>query len=142
MTMNNDTLRKVYDNDKEEGLLKFGNVVLKRSLTSKYSRYYYKYKTYYRNLKDINYVASVADNTNKSLANYPEEIEENPKWNKLQTIENALKNVYWYDKKIFELYYYEGNTLDSLAKKTGISRNSLFTTIDKVRELIKDKIND
>ena len=38
--------------------------------------------------------------------------------------------------------YYEGNTLDSLAKKTKISRNSLFTTIDKVRELIKDELDE
>ena len=45
-------------------------------------------------------------------------------------------------KKVFELYYYESNTLDSLAKKTGISRNSLFTTIDKVREILKKELNE
>jgi hypothetical protein len=33
------------------------------------------------------------------------------------------------------------NTLDKLAaKKTRISRNSLFSTIDKVRELLKKKL--
>jgi len=38
--------------------------------------------------------------------------------------------------------YYEGNTLTGLAKKTGISRNSLFTTIDKVREQLKDLLDE
>ena len=55
----------------------------------------------------------------------------------------ALEDFTWYDKKIFELYYYEkGNTLDSLAAKTRISRNSPFTTIDKVREILKKKLNE
>ena len=52
-----------------------------------------------------------------------------------------LNSLYWYDKKIFELYY-SGETLDSLASKTGISRNSLFTTIDKVREILKKELNE
>ena len=50
--------------------------------------------------------------------------------------------MYWYDQKVFELYYYEGNTLDSLAKKTGISRNSLFTTIHKVKDVLKKELAD
>ena len=48
----------------------------------------------------------------------------------------------WYDRELFKLYYYEGNTLDSLAAKTKISRNSIYTTIDKVRTIIKDKIHE
>ena len=54
----------------------------------------------------------------------------------------VLNDLYWYDKKVFELYYYESNTLDTLAKKTGISRNSLFTTIDKVRTILKKELVD
>ena len=62
---------------------------------------------------------------------------------KLDKIDLVLNDLYWYDKKVFELYYYEeGNTLDSLAKKTGISRNSLFTTIDKVRQILKKELVD
>jgi len=142
MTMNQNTLKKVYENDKEKGLLKYGNVVLKRSLTSSYSRYYYKYKKYYKNIKNKPFVNTITKNKNKSLNNYPELIEDYPKWEKLESIDKALQEIYWYDSKVFQLYYYENNTLDSLAKKTGISRNSLFTTIDKVRELLKDKLND
>ena len=70
----------------------------------------------------------------------------NMKKNKLsepvaEKIDKVLDGLeYWYDREIFKLYYYKGNTLDSLAKKTGISRNSLFTTIDKVRTKIKEEI--
>ena len=57
-------------------------------------------------------------------------------------IDQALDSFYWYDRDVFKLYYYEGNTLSGLAKKTGISRNSLFTTIDKVREQLKDLLDE
>jgi len=57
-------------------------------------------------------------------------------------IDNEIDKLYWYDKELFKLYYYEGNTLDSLAEKTKISRNSLFTTIDKVRNILKKKLNE
>ena len=66
----------------------------------------------------------------------------NLKFEKLDKIELVLNDLYWYDRKVFELYYYEENTLDSLAKKTGISRNSLFTTIDKVRTILKKELID
>ena len=72
----------------------------------------------------------------------PENTEHNYKQEKLEKIDKVLDDMYWYDRKVFQLYYYEGNTLDSLAEKTGISRNSLFTTIDKVRQLIKEEVDE
>ena len=85
---------------------------------------------------------SIANNRN--IANLPNEKVDNYQWTKLEEIDKALEDAdfTWYDKKVFELYYYEGNTLDSLAAKTSISRNSLFTTIDKVREILKKKLNE
>ena len=59
----------------------------------------------------------------------------------IEKIEKELGNMYWYDKKVFEVYYNERHTLDSLAKKTGISRNSLFTTLKKVRTKLKEILN-
>ena len=50
--------------------------------------------------------------------------------------------MYWYDAELFKLYYYENNTLDSLAEKTGISRNSIHTTISKVRKQLKENLNE
>ena len=75
------------------------------------------------------------------MYNIPNEKVDSWQWTKLEEIDKALEYCTWYDKKIFELYY-EGETLDSLAAKTKISRNSLFTTIDKVRELLKKKLNE
>jgi DNA-directed RNA polymerase specialized sigma24 family protein len=124
LQMNPDTLKAIYDKDGTEGITKYGAVVLRRALTSVRSPFYYKYRKYYTHL-DI-----------------PEEVVENIGFKKLDQIDAALGEMYWYDRKVFELYYYEGNTLDSLAKKTGISRNSLFTTIDKVRTLLKSILNE
>ena len=55
-----------------------------------------------------------------------------------------LDKLYWYDREVYKLYYNpdKKETLDTLAKKTGISRNSLFTTIDNVRKKLKKVLGD
>ena len=78
----------------------------------------------------------------KNISNLPNE-EVDYQWTKLEQIDKALDGLdSWYDRELFKLYYYEGNTLDSLAAKTKISRNSLFTTIDKVRTILKKELNE
>ena len=141
LQMNPETLKGIWKKDGQEGLIRYGAVVLRRSLTSTRSPFYYKYKKYYTNLVGV-YMTSCSQNAfHNSIYNLPEEIEDNYKWEKLEEIDQVLDKQTWYDKKIFELYY-SGETLDSLAKKTGISRNSLFTTIDKVREILKKELNE
>ena len=147
LSMNPETLKGIWDKDGEDGIIRYGAVVLRRSLTSTRSPFYYKYKKYYTYIDD--YTSTVTYDVvetgeiipKKHLYNLPEE-EVSYQWTKLEEIDKALEGMYWYDKKIFQLYYYEGNTLDSLAKKTGISRNSLFTTIDKVRTILKKELNE
>ena len=144
MSMNPATLEDIYEKDGQKGIIRYGAVVLRRSFTSPRSPYYYKYKKYYTNLdthaSSITYDMNEI-NSQKNLYNIP-----NPKeykqWVKLEKIDKALEDIYWYDRDVFKLYYYEGNTLTGLAKKTGISRNSLFTTIDKVREYLKEKLDN
>ena len=151
MQMNPETLKTIYNKDGTDGIIRYGAVVLKRALTSKRSPFYYKYEKYYSHIDSASYSSSttfsnddVAYNVanNKNIANIPNEKVDNYQWTKLEEIDKALEGFTWYDKKIFELYYYEGNTLDSLAEKTSISRNSLFTTIDKVRTILKKKLNE
>ena len=149
LQMNPEILKKIYDKDGLDGITRYGAVVLRRDLTSTRSPFYYKYKKYYKNLTGITYKTSstshtgkIQNNFHKSIYNIPEEVIENIGFEKLDKIDIALGEMYWYDRKVFELYYYEGNTLDSLAKKTGISRNSLFTTIDKVRQILKKELVD
>ena len=148
---NPETIKKIYDNDGIEGITKYGAVALRRALTSTRSNFYYKYEKYYTHIDNYCHTTNFTHSNdtmgwsfanNKNIANIPNENVDNYQWTKLEEIDKALEDCTWYDKKIFELYYYEGNTLDSLAKKTSISRNSLFTTIDKVREILKKKLNE
>ena len=152
LQMNPNTLKAIYDKDGIEGVTKYGAVALRRALTSTRSNFFYKYEKYYTHIDSscftTNYTSSSDElaysvANNKNIANIPNEKIDNWQWTKLEEIDKALGDAdfTWYDKKIFELYY-EGETLDSLAAKTKISRNSLFTTIDKVRELLKKKLNE
>tara|TARA_R110000824_G_scaffold50046_2_gene140130 strand:+ start:149 stop:724 length:576 start_codon:yes stop_codon:yes gene_type:complete len=150
MQMNPDSLRSIWDKDGQDGIVRYGAVVLRRALTSTRSPFYYKYKKYYTHIDSSCYSSSytISDDdvghnstNNKSISNIPNE-EINYQWTKLEEIDKVLESCTWYDKKLFELYYYEGNTLDSLARKTKISRNSLFTTIDKVRTILKKELVD
>ena len=141
-------VRKIYDKDGAEGITKYGSVVLRRALTSERSPFFYQYKKYYTYLdkfsSDTTYdITETGEVRNKKhIYNIPEEVVENIGFKKLDKIDLVLNDLYWYDRKIFQLYYYEGNTLDTLAKKTGISRNSLFTTIDKVRTILKKELSE
>ena len=148
LQMNQETLKAIYDKDGIQGVTRYGAVALRRALTSPRSNYYYKYKKYYDHIDSFTSKVTYNDMditnqyVNKHLYNLPNEIADNYQWTSLEKIDSALDGFTWYDKKVFELYYYEGNTLDSLASKTGISRNSLFTTIDKVRTELKYKLSE
>tara|TARA_R110000803_G_scaffold25845_3_gene61712 strand:+ start:1015 stop:1584 length:570 start_codon:yes stop_codon:yes gene_type:complete len=149
LQMNPEILKAIYDKDGLDGVTRYGAVALKRALTSPRSNYYYKYKKYYTHIDSLTSSSTYNDLEtgesipSKHLYNMPNEVISNIQWVRLESIDNALEDEFkWYDKNVFKLYYYEGNTLDSLAKKTGISRNSLFTTIDKVRTILKIKLNE
>jgi len=149
LNMNQKTLSDIWDKDKAQGIIRYGAVALRRALTSPRSNYYYKYKKYYTHIDSLtsavtyNEMESGETIPSKHLYNLPNELTDDYVWTSLEKIDVALEdNFSWYDKKVFELYYYEGNTLSSLAAKTGISRNSLYTTIDKVRTELKYKLSE
>ena len=138
LSMNPETLKDIWEKDGKEGIIRYGAVVLRRALTSPRSNFYYKYKKYYTTIHSNNESYTY---TFQELENKPENLDVT-QWEKLEQIDVALDDLHWYDRELFKLYYYEGNTLDSLAAKTNISRNSLFTTIDKVREILKKKLSE
>ena len=152
LQMNKQTLSNIWEKDGVNGILRYGAVALRRALTSKRSNFYYKYEKYYTHIDSSSYSYSktISDtdiynhiNNPKNVYNLPNEEVDNTQLKKLEKIDKELDKLsYWYDRELFKLYYYEGNTLDSLAKKTGISRNSLFTTIDKVRTILKKELNE
>ena len=148
---NPETIKKIYDNDGIEGITRYGAVALRRALTSKRSNFYYKYEKYYTHIDSTIYSTNsthVDDFTvsgtyhYKDISNLPNEKVDHVQLNKLEQIDCILDTLNWYDRELFKLYYYEGNTLDSIAAKTRISRNSIFTTIDKVRDIIKKELNE
>ena len=142
MQMNKETLIDIYDKDGLEGLVKYGAVAIHRAVTSPRSNYYYKYRKYYTKI-DGSYTNFNTVRTNKDITQIPDVVDESIyKKLAIEKIEKELGNMCWYDKKVFEVYYNEGHTLDSLAKKTGISRNSLFTTLKKVRTKLKEILDD
>ena len=145
LSMNPKVLKDIYTKDGKQGIIRYGAVVLRRALTSPRSPFYYKYKKYYTHINS--YYNTNSSLTNKEIKTSIEdlckkEFEGEEKWEKLEKIDQALDSMYWYDRDVFKLYYYEGNTLDSLAQKTKISRNSLFITIDKVRTKLKEILDD
>ena len=149
---NPDVIRAIYEKDGILGITRYGAVALRRALRSKRSSFYYKYEKYYTHIDSFN--ATISQHTNhidygnnanyyKALSNVPNEEIDNTKLVKLEMIDKIVeKKLSWYDKQLFELYYYEDNTLDSLSAKTNISRNSIYTTIDKVRTIIKKELNE
>jgi len=151
MQMNPTTLKSIYDKDGVDGLTRYGAVALRRALTSKRSNFYYKYEKYYTHIDSSVFSSNTTDTNEyiipdgfnyKDISNIPNEEVDNHKLMKLELIDKELDKLdSWYDRELFKLYY-SGETLDSLAAKTKISRNSLFTTIDKVRTIIKNNLNE
>jgi len=58
---------------------------------------------------------------------------------KMKQLDNVLDEVYWYDRKVFDLIS-EGMSIAELSKKTNISYYSLYNTYKNVKTLIKQNI--
>ena len=120
--MNPTTLKTIYEKDGIDGVTRYGAVALRRALTSPRSNYYYKYKKYYTHIDSLTSAVTYDEMEtgetipSKHLYNLPNDITSSYQWTSLEKIDSALDGFTWYDKKVFELYYYEGNTLDSTSK--------------------------
>ena len=57
----------------------------------------------------------------------------------LDFIYRRLQNIEWFEKNCFSIYYGDEHSLNSMAKETGISRNTLYRAICDVRNYIKDE---
>ena len=53
LNMNPKTLSDIWGKDKEQGIIRYGAVALRRALTSPRSNYYYKYKKYYTHIDSL-----------------------------------------------------------------------------------------
>lgn len=57
-------------------------------------------------------------------------------------IRELIKDLAWYDRKVFELVYQEKISMLKLSEMTGISYYSIYRTIQKIRRLITKEICD
>jgi DNA-directed RNA polymerase specialized sigma24 family protein len=51
----------------------------------------------------------------KNISNIPNPEVDNTQLNKLEEIDKFLDTLSWYDRELFKLYYYEGNTLRQIS---------------------------
>lgn len=66
----------------------------------------------------------------QDLTNYEE---------KYDNIMNAMGEIYWYDRKVYEIID-DGLSISELSRKTKISYYSLYNTYNKVKKFLKTKI--
>jgi len=55
-------------------------------------------------------------------------------------IDLVLRDLRWFDRALFNKYYYEGYSYQRLANKTGISYHTIASTIRRVKRIIKQKL--
>lgn len=57
----------------------------------------------------------------------------------LEEMAETIDDMHWYDQKIFEIYYGDGETIRELSEGSKISTSSIFNTIKNVRRKIKER---
>ena len=104
---------------------------------SKTSRYYYKYKKYYE-YHTTTTIESITSFENVDYTIKEKELVEE----RLDWIEEKLKDCYWFDSQVFKVYYLEEHSLNSMAKATKINRNTLFKAINNAKKYLKNESID
>jgi len=59
--------------------------------------------------------------------------------NIIQDIDNYVDTWYWYDKKLFNLYFNKGMSMRKIAKETKISLKSVFNSLTKAKQRIREE---
>ena len=55
---------------------------------------------------------------------------------------DIMEDQHWYDQKMFEIYHTTNMSMRDIEKETGISLFSIFDTLRKSKEYVKEKINE
>jgi len=53
-----------------------------------------------------------------------------------------MEGQHWYDQKMFEIYHTTGMSMRDIEKETGISLFSIFDTLKKSKEYVREKIQE
>jgi DNA-directed RNA polymerase specialized sigma24 family protein len=64
-------------------------------------------------------------------------------WDMLkQELEELKQSKMWSSAKLYEMYQFQDMTMEELSKKIGISKSTTFLNIKKIREHLKNTINN
>ncbi len=55
---------------------------------------------------------------------------------------DVIQEMHWYDQKMFEVYHKTDMSMRDIEKETGISLFSIFDTLKKGKEYVKEKIGE
>ena len=133
------------DKEKLYGLLDTGDIyryfnrMCKLSYYSKNSQYYY---TYNKINEHITFTEESKKQTTNNLYINADEGSTNA-----DVINSILNELYWYDRELFKLYVLGDEdvkkyTYTSLAKKTNISRISIYYTIKAVKKYVANRLKE
>lgn len=57
----------------------------------------------------------------------------------VNTIDDIVKDWYWYDKKLWDIHFYKQMSMRQIAKATTISLSSIFNTLSNGKEKVKSE---
>jgi len=105
--------------------------------------YYYIYKilkTMFLDLKKKEKKIMYIDNPQEYINQLEDNMDVNVSYDDLyQKIMSVLNELYWYDRKVFELL--DGEiSISELSRNTGITYASLYNTYRKVKQILKNKL--
>lgn len=57
----------------------------------------------------------------------------------LGKIEDVVSDWYWYDKKMWDIHFYDKKSMRKISKETKISLSSIFITLSNAKERIREE---
>jgi DNA-directed RNA polymerase specialized sigma24 family protein len=60
----------------------------------------------------------------------------------LKIVNEGLDELHWFERKLFETYHNEGHSIQSLHEATKISRNTIWVSLNKTKNYLKQKAKD
>lgn len=105
--------------------------ILIRNYNSSTSRFHYQYRKPIENFtdKDVYDMDIEQDDYDHSLEP------------KIEFIEENIKDLSFYDKKMLEYYYYDGMSYQQISDLTRIPKTSVWNTVTKTIKKIKENID-
>jgi len=102
------------------------------------------YSNIHKNDKRIVLVDEIIDEMvhEMDIPNYGEKSRKEHLERVFGSVESLIDTWYWYDKKMFELYYRTDMSMRDISDKTKITLSSIFNTLKNAKEQIRKNLRD